>query len=264
MRSREDALLSWWRRLAFVGHYTGADALVADETNRILRYHSVGGGFYDNISPEYFREQLAYLTDAYDVVDLPDVLDRSDEKRVALTFDDGYRDFYDHVLPALREYEVPATVFVIADAVENPDFTHNGRFDYEYMTGAQLRELVDEELVTVGNHTVTHPRLTELSRDRLEREIVAGKQRLEELLGTDVSRFCYPFGDFDERAATVVRETHDFGTVSRGRFEGITPGTDPATIPRINGAEPSFEFRWNLSDAATRVGRLGHRVLSLR
>ncbi len=263
MQTRAEALSTWWRRLAFVGHYTGLESLVTDEANRVLRYHSVGGGFYDNIPPEHFRKQMDFLTNTYDIVDLPDVLDIDDRKRVAITFDDGYRDFYDNVLPILREYEVPATVFVIANAVEDPEFAHNRAFDYEYMTEAQLHELVDEELVTVGNHTMSHPRLSELPRDRLEREIVTSKNRLEELLGTDVSRFCYPFGDFDENAVAVVRDTHDIGVVNRGRFEDITTETNPAAVPRINGADPLYEVRWNLSDAATRVGSLGHRVLRL-
>lgn len=263
MRPADDALLSWWRRLAFVGHYTGAEALVDDRTNRVLRYHSVGGGFYDDISPSRFRRQLEYLTDRYDVVDLPAVLERSDRKRVALTFDDGYVDFYDNVLPLLREYEVPATVFVPVEAIEDPCFSHNGRFDYEYMTEAQLHELVDDDLVTVGNHTVSHPRFSTVSSDRLETEIVGARERLEDLLGIEVSRFCYPYNDFDQRAMAVVRETHDIGVASGGRFTPVTPETDPSIVPRINGASPFYELCWDLSGTAIRVGRLGNRVLHL-
>ncbi|WP_336035219.1 polysaccharide deacetylase family protein [Halobacterium yunchengense] len=261
MWTPDELLLTGWRALAFVGDYTGVAAMAPEETNRVLRYHSVGGGFYDDISPGYFREQLDYLTDAYEVVDLPGVLERGDEKRVALTFDDGYRDFYEYVVPILREYDVPATVFVPVRAVEDREFAHNSRFDYEYVTEAQLRELADEDLVTVGNHTVTHPRLTEVSDDRVEAEIVGGKQRLEALLGTEVTRFCYPFNDYDERAVAVVRETHDLGVASQGRYRGVTPETDPATVPRINGANPAYEFRWDLSDAAVRVGRASRPVL---
>jgi len=263
MQPTNEALLEWWRRLAFVGHYSGAEGLVHEETNRVLRYHSVGGGFYDDISPQYFREQLDYFTDTYDVVDLPAVLERGDRKRVALTFDDGYRDFYDYVLPLLHEYDVPATVFVLVDALEDPEFAHNDRFDYEYMTEAQLRELVEDDLVTVGNHTRSHPRLPEVAADRLETEIGGAKDRLEDLLGAEVSRFCYPYGAFDVGAATVVRRTHDFAVVNRGQFEGVTPATDPATIPRVNGANPFFEVCWDLSDTATRVGSVGERVLGL-
>jgi len=259
----DERLLNWWRRLAYVGTRVGIDDTGTDRTNRVIRYHSVGGGFYDNLPPAAFREQLEYLTDAYEVVDLPAVLEPGDRKRVALTFDDGYRDFYDNVLPALRKYDIPATVFVLAGATEDPEFAHNDSFDYEYMTEANLHELVDDDLVTVGNHTVSHPRLSELSGDRLEDEIVDAKERLEDLLGTDVSRFCYPYGDVDERAAAIVRRTHDLGVVNRGRFEAVTPETDPATIPRINGANPLFEVSWDLSDTATRVGRVGERVRSL-
>lgn len=263
MRPTDDALLSMWRCVAFVGHHAGVDRLCDDVTNRVLRYHSIGGGYYDDISPGYFREQLDYLTNAFEVVDLPAILEPGDRKRVAITFDDGYRDFYTNVLPILREYDTPATVFVPVRAVEVPEFSHTEQFDCEYMGLPQLRELVASDLVTVGNHTVTHPRLRGLSEDTLETEIAGAKARLEDLLGTDVDRFCYPFSGFDDRATALVRETHEIGVASRGRVEGVTPETDPATVPRINGPNPLYELRWDLSDSAIRVGRFGNRLFNL-
>lgn len=258
-----DALQSWWRRLAFVGHYSGIEGVVPDETNRVLRYHSVGGGWYDDIPVAAFREQLSYLTREYEVVDLPDVLARSDRKRVALTFDDGYRDFYDNVLPLLHEYDVPATVFLPVAAVECAPAASLDRFDYDPLSEAQLRELVDDPLVSIGNHTVTHPRLADLDDDRLEAEIVDAKEQLEDALSITVSRFCYPHNAFDERAVAIVRDTHEFGVANRGRFEPVTPETDRANIPRIPGSAPFYELCWNLSDAATSVGRAGRRVLDI-
>lgn len=266
MPSLDRTLLRAWRGLAFLGYHSGLDSLVDTGANKVLRYHSIGGGFYDDIGVDAFRRQVEFLTSEYEVVDLPAVLEPgdTDAERVALTFDDGYRDFREYVVPTLREYDVPATVFVIVNALEDPEFNHNDRAEYEYMDRDEVLDLVDEELVTVGNHTLSHPRLDRLPRERLETEIVEAKHRLEEMLGTDVSRFCYPYNDWDERAAEVVRETHDIGVLSRGRFEQISPETDPATVPRINGASPFYELCWDLSDTSTYVGRAGSYLLGLR
>lgn len=247
-------MLRGWRLVALAGHYSGIQSTFDRETNGVLRYHSVGGGFYDNVSPEQFRRDVAYLDEHYEIVDLPAVLDPSETGQVALTFDDGYRDFFFNVRPVLHEYDVPATVFVIADAIDDPSFDHNDADDYSYMQRDELETLLEDDLVTVGNHTLSHPVLPELSSAELEREIVGAKRRLESVLDTEIERFCYPYGKFDERTVDLVRESHDFAVGGRGRRECITPETDPAYVPRVEGTNPLWEVSWDLSPASTFVG----------
>jgi peptidoglycan/xylan/chitin deacetylase (PgdA/CDA1 family) len=43
--------------------------------------------------------------------------DESDAPIAAITFDDGYRDFYDHAFPLLKQKGIPAAVFVVTDLV---------------------------------------------------------------------------------------------------------------------------------------------------
>jgi peptidoglycan/xylan/chitin deacetylase (PgdA/CDA1 family) len=43
--------------------------------------------------------------------------DRLDKPIAAITFDDGYRDFYSHALPLLKKKGIPAAVFVVTDLV---------------------------------------------------------------------------------------------------------------------------------------------------
>ena len=43
--------------------------------------------------------------------------DGSDDPVAAITFDDGYRDFYDHAFPLLKQKGIPAAVFVVTDLV---------------------------------------------------------------------------------------------------------------------------------------------------
>lgn len=257
-------MLRGWRLVAFAGHFSRLDSLGVGRSNKVLRYHSVGGGFYDDIHPDRLGRDIEYLQSRFEIVDLPEVLAPGGTKKIALTFDDGYRDFHRNVVPILREYDVPATVFVLADALEDPSFVHNGQHDYEYMNREQLAELVDEDLVTIGNHTASHPRLGETPPDRLEPEIVGAKRRLEEALGVDVDRFCFPYGSVSDRAADLVRRTHGIGVAGRGRRDAISSDTDPALVPRINGANPFWEVQWDLSDSATRVGAAADRFVGAR
>lgn len=52
-----------------------------DTHDVVLVYHSVGGGGYDDIPPELLRAQVEWLRETYEIVDLPAVLEESDEKR---------------------------------------------------------------------------------------------------------------------------------------------------------------------------------------
>jgi len=63
----------------------------------------------------------------------------------------------------------------------------------------------------IGAHTVSHRTLTDLSPREIRHEICESKKSLEQLLGREVSMFCYPRGRYD---MTVLRE------VERAGFEG--------------------------------------------
>lgn len=71
---------------------------------------------------DHFEQQVAYLAKYYRLMTLGQVMDAIREGRlpdgaVCLTFDDGYRDVYDHALPVLRRYRAPATVFLATGSI---------------------------------------------------------------------------------------------------------------------------------------------------
>jgi peptidoglycan/xylan/chitin deacetylase (PgdA/CDA1 family) len=59
--------------------------------------------------------------------------------------------------------------------------------------------------VTIANHTLTHPWPTKIPAAELEREIVEGRDRLEQLFGQPVLGFAYPFGDYNDAVKDAVR-----------------------------------------------------------
>ena len=94
----------------------------------ILAYHrilprdkagkGVQAGMY--VTPETFSSHLEYLREYFDIITLKDLAKvcreapaRSPAKPICLvTFDDGWKDFYDFAFPLLKKYQVPATVFL--------------------------------------------------------------------------------------------------------------------------------------------------------
>jgi len=128
--------------------------------------------------------------------------------------------------------------------------------------------------VTIGSHTRSHPRLTEVDEGRIEDEIRGSKAALEERLGTPVRHFAYPFGLFDDRArAAVQRAGYRTGCSTRSGFNRTD--ADRFTLRRIEvfGSDSLAAFRrklrFGVNDASIMVpvryyagrvaGRLGIR-----
>ena len=103
---------------------------------------------------------------------------------IALTFDDGYEDFYTNVFPLLKKCKIKATLYVIINALDTPG----------YLTRKQLKELADSEYIEIGSHTFNHPDLTTLNQFKSEYEIIKSKKALEDIVNKPVLSFCYPFG----------------------------------------------------------------------
>ena len=75
------------------------------------------------VSCAMFERHVDWLARRYRIVDLTELgarLESGEElppNLAAITFDDGYADFYDHALPILRRKGIPAAVFVMTDFV---------------------------------------------------------------------------------------------------------------------------------------------------
>jgi peptidoglycan/xylan/chitin deacetylase (PgdA/CDA1 family) len=88
----------------------------------ILLYHRVAelerNPYGLAVTPDAFRAHVEVLRERLEVVPLASLLLPADHDRAALTFDDGYADVAGTARPILESAGLPATVFVVADAVD--------------------------------------------------------------------------------------------------------------------------------------------------
>jgi peptidoglycan/xylan/chitin deacetylase (PgdA/CDA1 family) len=121
----------------------------------------------------------------------------------------------------------------------------------------QVRALARQD-VTIGSHTMTHPRVSLLDTARAEHELLESRVALESTLGVGISLFAYPFGtsiDFDPetRHAVVKAGYRGACTTIEGR---VGPEADPLALPRLKARdEPVWMFAMRLL-AAQRSSRL--------
>jgi peptidoglycan/xylan/chitin deacetylase (PgdA/CDA1 family) len=207
-----------------------------------LMYHSVSsvnGPMRDlAVPPELLTEQLRSLRDAgYRLVGLTEGLDLlaagSTERVLAVTFDDGYRDFLTAGVPVLQELGVGSTLYVSVGHLGGqagwlgewaPDFG-------PMLTWAEVAEVAAAG-VEIANHSMIHHPLDVLPAAQLRSEIGRSKDELEQRLQVDVRSFAYPHGYNSRRVRDIVAETgHDNATEVGRRLH--TPGDRILAVPRL-------------------------------
>jgi peptidoglycan/xylan/chitin deacetylase (PgdA/CDA1 family) len=171
----------------------------------ILMYHSIAekneGGmpaYYQTTThPKVFARQMALLkAEGFQGVDLSTGLawlksanPDSHVRPVAITFDDGFRNFFTEAFPVLQQQGFTATMFLATAFISQP----RRRFkDTECLAWDEVCELRKGGM-RFGSHTVNHPRLTDLSWPEIEHELRTSKSELEQHLGEPATTFAYPF-----------------------------------------------------------------------
>jgi peptidoglycan/xylan/chitin deacetylase (PgdA/CDA1 family) len=175
----------------------------------ILMYHSVCNqaarpGFTPYVlTPAELDSHLAALAGAgYSGVSISDLSTGDpDGRRVALTFDDGFADFHDNVLPALQRHGMRASLFVATGYLGGRAawLAPEGEADRPMLDWAQLEAVDRSGLVEIGAHSHAHPPLDEVDGARRLAEIKMPRRILEDRLQHPVRTFAYPFGYHDRR-----------------------------------------------------------------
>jgi peptidoglycan/xylan/chitin deacetylase (PgdA/CDA1 family) len=178
----------------------------------ILTYHAVARVADDPhnvcVSPEQFEAQMLYLKrHSLRGVSMRELLHAIREGNtrglVGLTFDDGYENLLQTVLPVLESLGFTCTSFVLAGMLrEQNHWDAEPRMELLGPNG--IRE-VSERGMEVGSHGMNHLKLSSLDPERLEEEVSGSRQILSEVLGKEVEGFCYPYGIHDKRVAQAVQ-----------------------------------------------------------
>lgn len=223
-----------------------------------------------------FERQMYWLATHYDVVSLREFTDRLTSGSslrfvAAITFDDGYAGVYDYALPTLNALGIPATVFLVAEAVgrsvgfwwDQPEIVGSitpGRREkwlkelrgdgQAILSGNQSsgnRSLPPSHRpadwaairaglgggIDVGVHSAAHRSLPTLTDPELEHEVVASRGMVQRATGVLPQFFAYPYGHWDPRVRALVH--------SAGYRAGLTLDyglngalADPWALRRVN------------------------------
>lgn len=180
---------------------------------RILGYHRLAMPTEPlSVSPEQFRIQMELVRESGATpIGLESALDELAApvrgRYVSVTFDDGYLDNVEYGEPILRELGIPATIFL-------PTAMISGHLSYPWYESAppalrwdDVRRVAGQGLIDFQSHTVSHPRLPELSDAEAAEEFRDSKAELEREVGSPVTSIAFPYGMYGPREVRLAHET---------------------------------------------------------
>jgi peptidoglycan/xylan/chitin deacetylase (PgdA/CDA1 family) len=210
----------------------------------ILMYHNIARPPADTllrslyVTPAAFRRQLRLLHAlGYVGVSMSEAMpylrgERSGRVAV-LTFDDGYVDNLENAVPVLQDAGFSATCYFVSGGLGGYNSWDDAviKTRKPIMDRAQVRAWADAGL-EVGSHSHSHPQLTRCDDAVLDNELARSRDELQQIAGTTVTQFCYPYGDHDERVAKAVARAGYVAatTTHRGRARA---GDDLFTLRRV-------------------------------
>jgi len=208
-------------------------------------------------TPDKFAEQMEYLANSkYQLLTLDNIFEVTENRRsqeqtgVAVTFDDGFCDFHRNALPILTRWNIPAAMFVVSQRIgKSNDWMHKRGFPERPLLSLRKLQDVRDAGITIGSHTCSHARLSDISSnaERLDDELGASKQELEELLGQDVEHFAYPYGLYDEQTIAAVKKA-GYKTACSTRSGFNRENINPLLLRRLEiyGTDKLWHFRQKL------------------
>lgn len=207
----------------------------------ILTYHSLdASGSVLSTPPDVFATQMHILVEGgvrvVPLADLPRVASERPASHpvVALTFDDGFRNVYEHALPVLVALGLPATVFVVTDYCGRTSSWPGqlaGLVQRPLLGWPEIREMARAG-IAFGSHSRSHADLRRLDAGEIETEMIGSKGAIEDSLGQPVNTFAYPFGAEDARVRERARAHFSLACGTTLGYVGA--GSDPFALERLD------------------------------
>ncbi len=216
----------------------------------ILAYHRINSWYVNDalsVSAEMFEFQIRFLLrKGYEPVSLRQYVREKDSGKVfCITFDDGFADNFLVAFPIMKKYGIKPTIFLIAHSIgtEKIHEKYKDREKDRYLKWKEVQDMLKAG-VDFGSHTLTHPKLTELSRKDAWNEIFGSKKFIEKNIGQRIDFFCYPYGIQNEKVREAVKNAGYLGAVITN-WKGKH---DLYSLPRIGvyGHNSLFAFRVKL------------------
>lgn len=163
----------------------------------IIQYQNVTNRHYLNrlwLPIGAFNKQLNFYSKKnFHVLTMDEAVDYMERKKkepgfrpIALTFDNGYMDFYEYVYPMVLDFNFPCTVLI--SPLKVGERMNIGEHLVRYLTWNNLKELITNNVI-IGAYEDGALNLNDIPIDMVKKHITNHKKMLEDRLGIEVRYF---------------------------------------------------------------------------
>jgi len=259
------ACLARQLRRANAGEWTCDDRGLPSPSIPILMYHRIAdegdpGLARYRVTPAQFEQQMGWLRrNGFTPlsIDLLRSARRGDgrwpRRPVLITFDDGYRDFYDHAWPVLRNLAFPSVMFVVAAKVGDCSDWDQALGRPEPLMGWSELAEISAGGVTIGSHSLMHHRFSRLDVRESYDDMRVSAEIIDRALGQRPAAFCYPYGVYDRLIERLLPTcAYEFGFTCDP--PAAAPQDNPLRLPRIEimGSDDIRSFSAKIEACASR------------
>ncbi|WP_210150505.1 polysaccharide deacetylase family protein [Chryseobacterium scophthalmum] len=232
------------------------------ESIRILMYHQVlpQSIAYKNdliVTVENIEEQLIYIKNNFKTVFFKDLEAlKSVENKIILTFDDGYYNNLQYLIPLLEKYQLKATIFIPTEFIQN---NLNGE-ERVYMNFDEIKSL-NPDLVEIALHSHSHRNFSQITLSEAEADLLKNIEILEQNEINFTKVLAYPYGKFPKEKKPkkeFFKMLDKIGIVSAMRI-----GNNVASYPfkkkfEVNRIDIKYgdslkTFKWKLKFGKTKL-----------
>ncbi len=178
--------------------------------HRVVKSPVVGSVHNTYITTGLLEKHFRFLVkNGFQTITFADLYElRIEKKPVIITFDDGFQDNYENLLPLLKKYNLKAVLYVLVPLVKkfNDWDEKDGEPQAPLMDATEIKSMSDSGLVEIGSHGFSHKNFCKLSDDELKHELVASKLELEKITNKKVISLAYPFGIYNHKVKQATIE----------------------------------------------------------
>lgn len=217
----------------------------------ILTYHNVEDVIEGdpkttvNISTKKFESQIKWLSKhGYKTITMDELYDwkvnnkKIPRKSILITFDDGWKSYYEKAIPILEKYNMKSSVFVIFKYSENS--TNNN-----YMNFNDIKDIIDKHKnMQVLSHSYNLHKKEKADSEKYE--IYNNDIKEVAKLGYNIKYYAYPYGHYNDKYIKALKDNNYLMAFTFGPYDFVTKDTDNYEIPRIGIFESTNDWKFKL------------------
>lgn len=218
--------------------------------HKVLPEKEISGKDFMTVSAEALEKQFQYIKNHYNTLFFNDLTNCCQLKsKLILTFDDGYLNNLQYLVPLLEKYQLKATIFIPTGLIPN----NETGTDRQMMTFEEIRSL-NPEYVEIALHSHAHRNYSQISLQEAEDDIYQNIRTLEENAIPFTRVLAYPYGKFPKKGErkkaffSILENAGITSAVRIGNNIDYYPWKNKFEIKRIDikGCDSFDIFKWKL------------------